>query len=374
MAKYVLYTIIIALFIGCQDTAEDVYPLPDDGKIRVNVITPKLVTRAVTEAMPENSTIRLYVYDTSTWGTSPVLVDEKTYRVKEDGTTVLCKVDTLTGKSLGDVDEEAMHLPAGMYNFYSISPAIKLDRKTTQGVPAILMDHGSKLSLRTSKRESVQVDYFSAEVTGGTPGIFNLRFDPHTLLTSKLSFKVIKGDLIGDIEFVDTEMLTGKPGPQSIVIDSLPPSPYGSYNFKLGDSRITQLLTSGGRSFLGFTEEEITKNTAANPDYLFSFETEVLPCRLLDANGAPIQGGVTEDDLGNYPGSQLEERVVRICLHMNVAENRPGAIMNYKMFVVHLPKQAFQRGKNYNYTLKVDLRGILVSSWDTSSDWETVIN
>lgn len=372
MAKYMLYAIIVTLFIGCKDAAEEGYPLPNDGSVRVNVITPRIATRA-TEAMPENSTIRLYVYESASWGTSaPKLVEEKTYRVTANGSTVLSNVNPENGIPEGDIEEDAMHLPAGTYNFYSISPAIKPDRQTTTGLPAILMGHGSKLSLRTSRLENVPVNYTSAEVTGGTPGVYNLRLDTHTLLTSKLYFRVIKGDLLGEVEFVDTEQLPLVPDLQSIAIDNLPPSAYGSFNFKIGDQRLTQMGIEGSRAALGFRKDEITVNTATNPEYLFSFETEVLPCRLLDAQGIPIPGA-TEDDLASHPGSQLEKRIVELRLHMNVAEDRPGAMMNYKMFTVHLPEAAFLRGKRYNYTLKVDLGGILVASWNTGSNWETVI-
>lgn len=363
---------IVTLLMGCKDTAEEGYPLPDDGTVRVNVITPRITTRA-TEAMPENSTIRLYVYESSSWGTpAPKLVEEKTYRVTANGSTVLSNVNPENGIPEGDIEEDAMHLPAGTYNFYSISPAIKPDRQTTTGLPAILMGHGSKLSLRTSRLENVPVNYTSAEVTGGTPGVYNLRLDTHTLLTSKLSFRLIKGNTLGKVEFVDTEQLMGAWGLQSIVIDNLPPTAYGSYNFKIGDQRLTQMQIRDGRASLGFIKDEITANTAPEPNYHFSFETEVLPCRLLDAAGSPIQGA-TEDDLANYPGSQLEKRIVELRLHMNVAEDRPGAMMNYKMFTVYLPEEAFLRGKRYNYTLKVDLGGILVASWNTGSNWETTI-
>lgn len=372
MVKYVLYAIMLTLFIGCKDTAEEGYPLPPDGTVRVNVITPRITTRA-TEPMPENSTLRLYVYEASSWGTSaPKLIEEKTYRVTANGSTVLSNVNPENGIPEGDIEEDAMHLPAGTYNFYSISPAIKPNRQTTTGLPALLIGHGSKLSLRTTKLENVPVNYTSAEVTGGTPGVYNLRLNTHTLLTSKLCFRVIKGDLLGEVEFVDTEQLPLVPGLQSIAIDNLPPTAYGSFNFKIGDQRLTQMQLKDGRASLGFKKDEITVNDATNPEYLFSFETEVLPCRLLDDQGSPIPGA-TEDDLANYPGSQLEKRIVELRLHMNVAEDRPGAMMNYKMFTVHLPEVAFLRGKRYNYTLKVDLGGILVASWNTGSNWETVI-
>lgn len=358
--------------MGCKDTAEEGYPLPPDGTIRVNVITPRISTRA-TETMPENSTIRLYIYESSSWGTStPKLVDERTYRVTGNGSTVLTNVNPENGIPEGDIEEDALHLPAGTYNFYSISPAVEPDRQTTTGLPAMLMGHGSKLSLRTSRLENVQVNYTSAEVTGGTPGVYNLRLDTHTLLTSKLSFRLIKGNTLGEVEFADTEQLPLVWGLQSIVIDNLPPTAYGSYNFKIGDQRLTQMQLKDGRAALGFRKDEITPNTATEPDYHFSFETEVLPCRLLDAAGNAIQGA-TEDDLASYPGSQLEKRIVELRLHMNVAEDRPGAMKNYKMFTVYLPEEAFLRGKRYNYTLKVDLGGILVASWNTGSDWETTI-
>lgn len=372
MMKYILYTIVIALFLGCNDTNREVYPEPGDGLVKINVITPSIATRSNTEPMPENSTIRLFVYKQETWGTSaPTLVEERTYRVTENGGTVLCRVDPDTGEPLGDISGTALHLPADTYNFYSVSPAVELERNSSSALPGLKISHGTNLSLRTSLLENKKIEYFSGEVSGGKPGIFNLVLDTHTLLTSKITFKLLKGDKIGEMEFVDTERLPNETKLRSIAIGGLPPINYGNHNFVIGSNRLIQVLTAGGTGTVGLSIENITQ---ANPEagYEYYFETELLPCRLLDSEGRPI-AGATEDSLSTIEGSRLEQKVTELRLHLNVTENVEGAEKNYKMFTVKLPEQSFLRGKRYNYTLLVNLGGILVSGWDTSSEWETII-
>lgn len=377
MAKYILYIIIIASFIGCRDSESEVFPdIPDDGLVRINVITPFIGTKSVTAPMPENSTIRLFVYKKDTWGTSaPTLVDERTYRVAANGGTVLCTVDPLTGKPTGDISGTALHLPADTYNFYSVSPAVALERNSSSALPGLKLSHGSNLSLRTSILENKKIEYFSGEVSGGKPGIFNLHLNTHTLLTSKITFKLQKGDRVTAMEFVDTESLPGETKLRSVVIGGLPPINYGSHNFIIGSNRLSQVLTGTGTGVLGLSLENITKPTDPQAGYDYYFETEVLPCRLLDSEGRPIPGA-NEDNLSEIAGSQLEKKVTELRLHLNVAGETGGSgvpEMNYKMYTVVLPEQSFLRGKSYNYTLSVSLGGILVSGWDTSSDWETII-
>lgn len=377
MTKYILYIIIIASFIGCRDSVGEVFPdIPDDGLVRINVITPFIGTKSVTAPMPENSTIRLFVYKKDTWGTSaPTLVDERTYRVTANGGTVLCTVDPLTGKPTGDISGTALHLPADTYNFYSVSPAVALERNSSSALPGLKLNHGSNLSLRTSILENKKIEYFSGEVSGGKPGIFNLHLNTHTLLTSKITFKLQKGDRVTAMEFVDTESLPGETKLRSVVIGGLPPINYGSHNFIIGSNRLSQVLTGTGTGVLGLSLENITKPTDPQAGYDYYFETEVLPCRLLDSEGRPIPGA-NEDNLSEIAGSQLEKKVTELRLHLNVAGETGGSgvpEMNYKMYTVVLPEQSFLRGKSYNYTLSVSLGGILVSGWDTSSDWETII-
>lgn len=373
MMKYFLYTIIIALFIACNESDNEFYPENADGLIKINVITPSVGTRSNISTMPENSTIRLYVYKYDTWNTtSPELVAEVTYRVNANGGTTLCNVDPTTGEPTGDITGTALHLPADTYNFYSVSPAIEL-QKSSSALPRMQISHGSKLSLRTSKSEGTKVEYFSAEVQGGRPGIFNLQLPAHTLLTSKLTFKLLKGNKIGKMEFVDTEVAIGETKRSSIVIDSLPPLNYGTYNFMLGNLRLKQMMAESGEGVLGILKEDIALKNVVPTGEHFYFETEVLPCRLLDKDGRPIEDK-TEDDLDLITDSQLEKKVTEVRLHLNVAEIGDNAIMNYKVYTVKLPKEGFLRGKSYNYTLLVNLGGILVSSWDTSSNWETIIN
>lgn len=377
MAKYILYIIIIASFVGCRDSESEVFPdIPDDGLVRINVITPFIGTKSVTAPMPENSTIRLFVYKKDTWGTSaPTLVDERTYRVTANGGTVLCTVDPLTGKPTGDISGTALHLPADTYNFYSVSPAVELERNSSSALPGLKLSHGSNLSLRTSILENKKIEYFSGEVSGGKPGIFNLHLNTHTLLTSKITFKLQKGARVTAMEFVDTELLPNETKLRSVVIGGLPPINYGSHNFIIGSNRLSQVLTGTGTGVLGLSLENITKPTDPQAGYDYYFETEVLPCRLLDSEGRPIPGA-NEDNLSEIAGSQLEKKVTELRLHLNVAGETGGSgvpEMNYKMYTVVLPEQSFLRGKSYNYTLSVSLGGILVSGWDTSSDWETII-
>lgn len=372
MMKYILYTIIIALLIGCKETDSEMYPEPSDGLIKINVITPQVATRISTAPMPANSTIRLFVYKQATWGTSsPELVAEETYRVNEDGSTVLCTVDPETGASTGDVSNHALHLPADTYNFYSVSPAVKLRNISGSTLPGLIIDHGSKLGLRASVLDNQKIEYFSGEVSGGKPGIFNLRLNTHEILTSKITFKLIKGDKMGKMEFIDTESVTGGSNLSSIAIDSLSTFNYGVYNFIIGNNRLVQMQAEGSGS-VGLKAEEVTPITAPGSEHQYYFEAEVLPCRLLNNAGAPI-AGKTEDDLGDIAGSQLEKKITELRLHLRVSENAPGSEMNYKMYTVKLPEESFRRGHRYNYTLLVNLGGILVSGWTTDSNWETVI-
>lgn len=373
MKKYILSAILIALLVGCTEEDHETVPESNDGLVKINVITPSVVTRSTTEPMPENSTIRLFVYKQDTWGTAtPTLVDERTYRVTGNGGTVLCNVDPLTGKPIGDIAGTAMHLPADTYHFYSISPAVKLEREASSLLPGLKIDHGSKLSLRTSLLENKKIEYFSTEVPNGKPGIFNLKLDTHTLLTSKITFKLIKGDKIGKMEFIETERPYGDTKLRSIVIKNLSPISYSGHNFKIGNKRLTQVLAEGTNDAIGLSNENITKSTDPGAEYEYYFETELLPCRLLGSNGIPISGA-TEDDLNSYEGSKLEVINAELRLHLNVAEVGDNKEMNYKMYTLKLPPQNYLRGKRYNYTLRVNLGGILVSSWDTSSNWETII-
>lgn len=373
MMKYILYTIIIALFIGCKDTDGEMYPEPSDGLIKINVMTPQIATRISTAPMPANSTIRLFVYKQATWSTSfPELVSEETYRVNENGSTVVCSVDPATGEPTKDITNHALHLPADTYNFYSVSPAVKLDNISGSTLPGLIMDHGSKLGLRTSVLENQKIEYFSGEVSGGKPGIFNLVLDTHVLLTSKVTFKLIKGNKIGEMEFIDTESLAGDRNLSSIAIDNLPIFNYGVYNFIIGNNRLLQLQAPGGSGSIGLKAEEIMHITTPETEYQYYFEAEVLPCRLLDSEGDPI-ARKTEDNLDEITGSQLEKKITELRLHLRVSENTPGSEMNYKMYTVKLPEESFRRGHRYNYTLLVNLGGILVSGWTTDSNWETII-
>lgn len=371
MAKYVLYILIVTLLSACKDADSESYPEPGDGLVRINVITPKINTRMVTEPMPENSTIRLYVYKSSSWGQPTAeLVEEKTYRVDANGGTVLCNVDPDTGEPTGDITNTALHLPADTYNFYSISPAIKLSSENTLGLPALKINHGSKYSLRTSMMLNEKIEYYSGSITGGRPGIYNLVLDVHTLLTSKITFKIKKGDNVGTMELVDMERVGNDPNRRSFVIDNLPPNNYRNFNYVIGSKRIIQMEVKDGDATLAFSKNEIEEK-APEADHSFYVESELLPCRLLDENGVPIPNA-TEDDL-NIPGSMLEKRVTELRLHLNVSENVPNAPLNYKMFSVRLPEEGFLRGKSYNYTLLVEIGGILVSSWNVS-DWTTTID
>ena len=112
--------------------------------------------------------------------------------------------------------------------------------------------------------------------------------------------------------------------------------------------------------------------TTPETEYQYYFEAEVLPCRLLDSEGDPI-ARKTEDNLDEITGSQLEKKITELRLHLRVSENTPGSEMNYKMYTVKLPEESFRRGHRYNYTLLVNLGGILVSGWTTDSNWETII-
>ena len=177
------------------------------------------------------------------------------------------------------------------------------------------------------------------------------------------------------MEFVDTERLPNDTKLRSVAIDGLPPINYGNLNFFIGSNRLSQVLTASGTGVLGLSLENIKKPTDPQAGYDYFFETEVLPCRLLDSDGRPIEGA-NEDNLSEIAGSQLEKKVTELRLHLNVAGETGGSgvpEMNYKMYTVVLPEQSFLRGKSYNYTLSVSLGGILVSGWDTSSDWETII-
>lgn len=371
MTKYVLYILLATLLSACKDADNELHPEPDDDLVRINVITPKINTRMVTEPMPENSTIRLYVYKSSSWGPATAqLVEEKTYRVDANGGTVLCTVDPDTGEPTGDITNTALHLPADTYNFYSISPAIKLSSENILGLPALQITHGSKYSLRTSIKENEKIEYYSGSITGGRPGIYNLVLDVHTLLTSRITFKIKKGDNVGTMDLVDMERVSNATDRRSFVIDNLPPDNYRNFNFVIGNQRIIQMEVADGRGTLSFSKNEIEEK-APEADHSFYVESELLPCRLLDAGGVPIPNA-TEDDLPNISGSMLEKRVTEIRVHLNVSENAPNAPLNYKMFSVRLPEEGFLRGKSYNYTLLVEIGGILVSSWNVS-DWTTTI-
>lgn len=387
--KRIIYGLLLLVFFSAcsadTEIGQEPLPLPDNGMIRVNVITPKITTRA-TQNMPVGSTIRLYTYKYTTWdptpgsvpNSDPIMVNESTFRIDTNGATVLCEVND-KGEWIRDITNSAMHIPADRYCFHAVSPAIKLNLNGDDKYPGIAIYHGSNLELRTTGVVERQVSYNSTEVGQGTPGIFNLYLPAFELLTSKITFKIVKTDKVGELEFVDSEDVAmmkdrGMPTRSSVVIEELTPDNYNhNNNFQVDRKRLIPFLTPSANAVLGLTANEIKQRENDTDDYEFYFESEIIPCRLMDANGNPYMDK-TEDNLNDNDtnGSKLEAKETKIRLHMNVSE-RNSTNKNYKTFSVTLPENSFKRAYQYNYTLKVDLGGILVSGWNTS-EWVTIIN
>lgn len=364
---------IVSLFTACEMQVPEPDINTDEGTL-INILPPSVAasdnqfTRSwpnngmAKERMPANSTIRLYIYDgeTSSGAINPVsnmrLRDkEMTYRVRsqeeingssDKRAVIPCRVDPLTGEPLGDITDTDLHLPGSLYDFFAISPAIQLDEWPVSGfqVPGLRFRHGGIVStqspvpitLYTSKPlRSVQIGSSHPEVTGGTPGFYNLELEPFTLLSSRVRFILIPGK---DVDNMEIES-------RGIVMSGLTYNAF-NYNFLIGDSTLRETLFENEEAVLGSVsilnarritgEEKGYEPGVYEKEDTWEVVTEVIP--------NPDSGLTTHTDVE---------------LTFNLLIN--GG--NYKSYDSKLINQRFLRGSEYTYEVTVNAGGIFVRGW-----------
>ena len=124
---------MLAVACGCS-RSED--PVPEPGKVELRFAlggisvdaVPAGLTKASAERLAAGTTVRVAAYVRS--GADADLAQdsraaEATYVVQEDGSLVPCTVDA-SGASTGTAGASAMHLKAGTYDFYALTPALPL--------------------------------------------------------------------------------------------------------------------------------------------------------------------------------------------------------------------------------------------------------
>lgn len=316
---------------------------PQEGVVYVKIVNPKsapmdseMATRVTYVNMAENSTIRLYIYKKNEAYVYPHpddFVTEQAFRVNADQSSVtMCRVDDdgnlIPGSDITDTD---LALPRGEYEFYMISPAVKLTRQTKGGLLYTVMgysfDHGGK-SMMVSPMQAFDIDYDSTPIGDGTNGLFTYNPLPFQRMTSRITFTIKKGTQVNDLQIDD----------RGIEINNIIEKAYGRPNFFLGDTELTPLGTNN------------TGNVGIK-DFAFDQSGD---------GGRGTYYGYAE----LIPTSEMFN--VEIRFHVRVEGG------NYKTAVVPLNNQEFIRGKSYNYSVTVNADGILVAGWD-SVGWETII-
>ena len=131
------------LLFACSFT-EDV---PTDGtKVSVSFTLPQgAATRGTTTSapLPVGSTLRVIAYQRTDGQVGYPEVnrrDECTYKVEADGTLRLCTVNADGTEDAAGTPQIGMELPLGTYDFYAITPALRVHHEA--GNPMVAVKHG----------------------------------------------------------------------------------------------------------------------------------------------------------------------------------------------------------------------------------------
>lgn len=371
---------IVGLFVSCEKQLPE--PVTVSGEeVLINILPPRVVSadQQYTRSdwpdngepkvrMPDNSTIRLYIFDTeSTNGipnpASKNLVKHQAFRVRsleeienssDKRAVVPCHVDKNTGKPTGDITDTDLHLPGSLYDFFAISPAILLDSIAVGNIeaPALQFRHGGimpagvsePITLYTSKpRKGLQIGSSDPHVTGGTIGVYNLELEPFTLLSTKVRFILIPGRDIYDMKIED----------RGVVMNNLAYNAF-TYNFVIGDPEFRpmsfpvgqvpvpgEVSIKNARNVTG--EEKGYEEGIHEKDDTWELVTEIIP-------------------------SQEPNLRTDVGLMFNLLIN--GG--NYKAYSAQLMNHRFMRGSEYTYEVTVNAGGIFVRGW-RNAGWTATI-
>lgn len=158
---------MVAAACGCS-RSED--PAPETGTVELRFglggisveAAPAGMTKATAERLAAGTTVRVAAYVRS--GSDADLTQdshaaEATYLVQDDGTLIPCTVDA-SGASTGTAGASAMHLRAGTYDFYALTPALPLaDNKQ------VSVGHGTDYACSLTSACSVTAGAASQSVT-----------------------------------------------------------------------------------------------------------------------------------------------------------------------------------------------------------------
>lgn len=368
--------LIISLFTACENEVASPDVNVGEG-VQINILPPSVTTvdnqhtRAgwpdngmPKERMPGGSTIRLYIYDAE--ATSGVInpVSDKRVRGMEEGVTfrvrsqeeidassdkravVPCHVDPLTGEALEDITDTDLHLPGSLYDFFAISPAIKLRDWSVNSyqVPGWQLRHGGimpqgatePVTLYTSKPlMGVQVGSNDPHVTGGTPGVYNLELEPFTLLTSRVRFIIIPGTDVFNMEIED----------RGVVMDGLTFNAF-NYNFLIGDAMLRETILDDDDAVFG--------------------TVSITSARKITGEAKGYEPGIYEKDdtwelitevIPNPASGRTYATTVGLTFNLLINDG------NYKSYDSYLVDQRFLRGSEYTYEVTVNAGGIFVRGW-----------
>lgn len=333
-----LLTLQVVFIAGsCTDESAALTPPEQPDLIKIRINNPKIATRTTPgySLMPENSTIRLYIYKSGD-GTLPNphpdnLLSEETWRVLPGSTTTcLCKVDD-NGNWISDITDRDIALPPSTYAFLVVSPAVRLMDATPEGslynLPGYMVKNGIPFTLFTSDPQWFTIGHTSGEIGEGTNGYFSMNPQPFKRLTSRITFTLKRGEKVDDMRFDN----------RGIELNNLPADAFRT-NFFIGDQQLRPMDTDA-TSRLSITD--------------ISYDPE------------------GDNGKGTYYGEvQLipDETRRNIELRFNLIVNGN----NYKAYRYTLVNQNFERGKSYNFEVTVNVGGIFITGWN-STEWETVI-
>lgn len=366
---------ILLLVAGLFTACENEVPQPGNNnmgdEVQINILPPRITTAGQTRAdwpdngmpkerMPGGSTIRLYIYNTeATSGRiNPVsnnLFKEMTFRVRgvdeisstpnDQRAVVPCEVNPITGEPAGDITNTDLHLPASLYDFFAISPAIKLDNWSVSGypVPGLQFDHGgimpggvtTPITLYTTQPlRGVQIGSNDPQVTGGTEGVYNLTLEPFTLLSSRVKFIIMPGKDVDDLEIED----------RGVVMSNLSYNSF-NYNFLIGDTTLRETLLASEEALFGTVSTTYARSVEGEdkgyepgqyPKYSWELVSELIP---------------------NPQSGRTEFTDVKLTFNLLINEG------NYKSYDSYLIGQRFDRGMEYTYVVTVNAGGIFVRGW-----------
>lgn len=367
----------------------------DLGDIFVGEGDPSSRAFAGTDLAPMDSmqTIRLFIFygsgarqnpDRNNWAA------EETYRVlgpwekqqpeNHNRGAILCTVDEETGDWIADKVGTDLHLPADNYDFFAVSPAVRMPNDnlggTTPDRPSKVITHGGiadkfspvmrlrPITVYTTARQNFNIGSGEEEVGSGNNGIFTVYPKPFTLLTSKISFRLHKGSDVDSMK-IDN---------RGILMEGLPLQPY-RVNFVLGDSLLQPMqvktpdvdYVSGSASIAGHndvTEHPGIPNAApGDPTYegevSYYFETEIVPSMIK----VPASEAIDEV----YYAGPVK---ITFYLYINPTDENPDG--NYKAYTYTINGKYFQKGRHYHYDVKVSAAGIFVKGWSDKT-WQTTI-